>query len=1532
MPRWGWGRFVKEQGQADTPGTSLGNEIEEMSSVVSDELLDKKGGVDCLVSRENYELYAQETEKYHFYSNKATKIYPSLKTSSGSFKRPCMLLNEQQEHKPFVENYCNLSCKAGNTGIPSYSWHKDFINPEYTVESDSVEDLSYSEINVKGVIDLDCESNMLKELNNIESVMEKQNLPLKTDFFNKGLDSNDDTKSPKHNKHMKKGKEHNYGELTSPLLKKLHEVETLSDNRIHNLSNPDQCSDSVTVPSAPPSEDVSEASASVSIGSWSSHHTGFDPNPKQSCLPQGHLQASALPSHQLQTLSSCVDPQFREHPNYQKESYVEQHQSELPSSIIRILQERHMLRHKHQQQQEKPDQFLYGFSGQDNTSSVSAKFHVEQQKHLPQQMSCLSPHAQQQLVYNNQEHLYHGIPSFVSDLNQLSIPNKNVLGPFNENIHGSKSTHPVYMNNHYPPARYQSTVQPASSNELKDLSTQQSNSKHDSRSSDTLADLSSLHASLGKAPSSHTTNQMPQLQDPTAIQKHSDILKHSHHQACGSDQVSSSERFQKSAQILHRPPTCKDTSLASDDGNVSQIVRAQINSVYKNILSARASENRSIPRSDKEYSVVSSLVNGSANKHQGNSHVYLEQLIVEAMSRAADEAHPDHNKFEEPKSRALEMENLGNASNTQIEPMNKIDISSTLTQWVQSVASVLPSLAQIEGYIDYTIDDIGHALYSEIEDLVLGVSSVNTHESDTHHSDNRASRAAAATYSNANKTPPLSGQNYHLAGYLHNIPPTHEAHLPLASYQNVSTVYPERTVPSNESKQNHVVYRESIQNVKDSTQCMAAPEYLLQPAHRFSALIDSKPNQTWPHPNQLNHVADHMTQNPHPSVTSIAHSSNTNTDKNVGFQDILSLHRDNLTMYTIPAISSSQGRAMYRSSGLSEQTRAKLADLSLQYEQMSYSLPKAAPTSKHIGLDSGKSIISPLEDNEYSPFLSVNLTKSPPSLKSQATPNSVFTYQTHSLENMSGSHQSSEIQRKISNNGHSSNTETVPASLISSTEDLKKNSASHVLTPGVSRSQGSVGQRLYPRLDSNSFHSLSFKKNRRLRKKNRANGNSTSELLSSFIEEDGEDSTEADSTLAQQSYNTLMNSSVSSDVSQTSNFPRLPVISLQKEHQNGCETERGSMHSVFCSGQHFKVADETLMMQNQESSLTSGTKLIETHLKPPTVFGKVTLKPHRSAPVAPFVAKQQANLLRAAAGKTGSYFERTYQCNTPLESKEMFREKPVPQRPAPPVPVAKEDTKYPNQGFVMLMKNAFDQRARSVSTSPPKVHYRPAPIAPSQTSGKILQHNHSKQKSQQLEREINTTNATYLKTKVLPHTSNNAFQPAQKATSKNRKIQIFDGQPKQLTPNFDQNSLAISRLTAQARCVPVTENCLRKEGTQLIKSSTKATSHPWNTPQAPSFKMYSAASFQKANHSTKLTLNQLDTLASGSPHNPEKGQVGLSKSLNLSKQPSSSNSLNLHAGRTHKDKPSINKDGLPSQSKHKSKKRSEKASNGTSGV
>ncbi|GFS05732.1 hypothetical protein ElyMa_004688900 [Elysia marginata] len=1523
-----------------------------------------------------------EVEGLKVNSNKHSSIYPSLIYNRESFVKSWKPHNEQIDKKLQKQNDEHMSKFC-------------IENPVLAKGTDSLDDLSYSEMNAKKMVDLDSESDSEMKANKLETPKRHQSLMIETKCTDKpshifannmtptsirkessetkhkglndlyhGIGSNKFQPSASASRPTEKEQREkvptpkpngcNTSWFVTSAQDSLPAVQTNSDCAVQDSFYGNQGNINVTLPSAPPSEDVSEASASVSLNSWSSHHAGLAPvheTHEKPAFPQGFLLTPDAHKNQQPTLSPLAQPVYTNqmsqnirHTQYPVES--RQQYPELPLSIIRLIQGQQQTRNDHQQQHGEKFSRLHGPpSAQHPIPSTHENLQNEQQRHLlvgshhPLPAYYYSP--EQETKQLTSTYGKSQLPFFDNSAalgqNQVSTLRSENLNAFQENI-CVKNAHPFNIqikDQTISVERNQPPVPPTSCMDIKDPSTHLSCSKQDSRSSDTLADLSSWHASLGQAPSSSTAVQMPMQQHLPATPVASNTLKHMQPESPGCHQDISSEKFQRAEQVPPLPvrSTSKHGGLQNHDDSLAQMVRAQLDSIYNNISSVQQSHQQASSRryTDMPLSGSSTLASGSTLATHGLSHAYVEQLILEAVSRAAQEAYQHGRKIDEQKSTVLKENTCTTTSKTQapneIQQVSPTpDIPLIMSQWVTTVASMLPSLAEVEGYIDYTIDQLGHALYAEIESIVLGGSTPPSIV-DTQQKGNAALSSCRASkmsppVSPVKKNPQPSDLNIQIPINPHSsiqpyapnsfLSPQPTAQMSSDSHHNLSAINPKSSVSPSSTEQAHLDF------TKKSVPNLTASEHLWQPADQKSFVNVSKLYQALPKFDQYSFTArkisqENTAQNSQGHATHMFHNhtSSINMMTNKGIQNAPDSDRSDFITCTNPETPSSHPCSINRSCGLSEETRAKLANLSQQYEQTSEGMLATHTVP-------GESMIT-VPGNEYRG----SIAKSPLRVDSQTNTNQILVplrqnidilAQNLSTTTVSGSNSSVETHHKTSSSVYSPNTESAPASIFCSTDDQKKKicngaRSSHHKAPGVSRSQGYVGGRVYPRLNTNSFHALSPKGARRFRKvSGRANrseedGGTPSELLSSFIEEDVEDSTDGDSYLAEQAYATFKNSSTTAAVSQASDTSGLSEAALERA---SAAFSGGKQSFEHCRSQS-KDLDKTCLIPDSKTSSIKDTSLEGSATGLPPATSIIPVKPKRPAPAIPTVAKQQVGWPRETNGKIVSQSVRSGQSNIPTTSVEMANQKPVPCRPAPPIPVTKKSG-LPNQGFVMGMTNLFDQRARSMSISPPRAVHRPAPKAPPQPSGSTLPQRNDTlstertQSSRQVAEKVNSLNTSDINKKAnkLVHKDSTQFHTSNQNPGTRPFSEAFKGQVdrKSHTP---VNPIRVQSPSTKpelfhTKNVTSTGRHSSKENMQASsKGPSNTPAHLINTNQAPSFKMYSSAPLKKPKCSEHRRQEQVHDIHLLAPNRLDKDfsrfPASLEKPFTQSAQPINSNSL-----------------------------------------
>ena len=1384
MPRWGWGRqSIDECGQEGTPEKfvetvkgvcqkTVSNDVSEvkdpdvngcdklkdnilysenMGSWSSSENLSDRVKVVGFKSHEEKEVvgatrsgrvelpnipstrvsHKTEVAEFRVDSQKSIKMYPSLENSStssavpswgrskllGNFFGKSKVQDHMSEQLDSVEGSIpgpsrTQALKSGSVG---HAGQEDCALP-----SISLEDVSYSEINTKNMVDLDAVNNAENECTEVKTCMRKCSFKqLSTDSdptgkSNDGLDCGAHCTDP---------------EVSEPTV-------------------------SVTVPSAPPSEDASEASVSVSFSSWSSHHVGLAPiaeSKEQSNLHHGHSPTPQEP-HQQQNMPS---PYAQASENYFSQDVHkntldnQQNIPALPASIVRLIQEQyHHPQETQSQQQNHLAHLSWSSAIQNPIPPVAANLYREHFSQLPvTPQPILPPYSFPVQQHGPAEAFSHAAQPQTSFQNSSTGFSKN-LYPLQENLF-AKSTHSRQQQLN----RERNQGAPPPSTETRCPSTHQSYPRQETQSSDTLADLSSWPASLGHVIPSSVAIHRPAPLQSTAISASSGVLKHAQQSQKKNLSMLSSQLCPQSEPILRRSPSSSDEGLRNQEYKEKLVC---IESSFARPLSGFVASQ-------------SSQVDSTSLASRPD----LEQLIVDAVHRAAQEAYREVNNPINKQPQILKLDRVTSASQTQFEVTTqphesayKIDMSLILSQWAAAVAARIPNLAQVEGYVDNTIDGLGAALLSEIENLLLGTFHAPTADDEQMRENptslpNVASKsiiptASVLNYKSAERRD-LDFQSHTETRSTANFLPAQSVvlHPSDVLHPSLSVKDQNGTVSATASIQSQLDHTKPYQSVRQMAQKLAGRK---DAGASVGQSIDKdipEVNQALSKFYQFRSPAHRTPQESHVNQSQTSVPNVPQIPQNLadaGRYGVQGVNQNTHLNDPSPETFSCQAQPNNKSSCLSEGTRAKLAHLSQRYQQDDRSI---APT------------------DDLRKLSSTNLSKTPrimTKIDSQVNLDKVAPFSFNpsgvgKLINAYGPAATTSAGALNPSAGHSAATKSSSPSILSSGGHKRKRSSSRarsvrIITPGISRSQGYVGQRLYPSLDTNSFHALmSPLASRRFRplsgRTNRdEEDGGTSEMLSSFVEEDAEETTIDDSFAAEPTYNTLVNSSMSSVVAQTSHTQRIANQITEKAFHNSGQSCKPSS-SQFLDTAILKnkrqndtrpyheiptsdlCTDQNHARQDQNHSIeTNPTK------KPSPVVDPSPVKPQRPAPVVPdILAKRRASLLNVAKQKIVSQASKATNPSiiapsTTAPSQTTPGVKPVPSRPAPPIPprpTPKTLSKLPepsNQGFVKRMTNAFDQTARSVSCSPPRTVSRPAPKPPALVSWNNHQQKHQNPNTQ----------------------------------------------------------------------------------------------------------------------------------------------------------------------------------------------------------
>ncbi|RUS90848.1 hypothetical protein EGW08_001355 [Elysia chlorotica] len=1024
----------------------------------------------------------------------------------------------------------------------------------------------------------------------------------------------------------------------------------------------------VAVPSAPPSQDVSEASIT-----WSSHHIGLPPMVK-------FQNNSNIPNAQRQTILSPVGHAVINNQLFQdvhRTAYAQdaqQHLSQLPLSVVRLIEEQNQ--HGYMQQQQGHP---YNVLAQNSLPAVGPSLSATGQNYIPTPFQyTLQPHSpsvlqQEQIQWNS---------NTTQASNHFALKQSASYQDPSSLISGLRNSFKADSFGNYAHSFNDNVVQHTRSERNSQLhlggsSTIQSCHKHETPSSDTLADLSSWHASLGHAPSSSIAIHKIATSLPTAIS----VSPHGVQEG----QQNSQDNLPQPNITLNRYPNSLCGGARDHDNNLKHMPDS---------LSSSTS---------------------SVWMRQSNSRSRLEKLIMDAVGRAAQEAAQCAKKPNDPKPVTFQQDSTRPLSGTVQSPETEglINMPSILSQWVSAAASMLPSLIQIEDYVDHTIDQLGHALFSEMEHLAMGTQVI-----------------AAGV-----------GQT-----------------------QNDQSISP----------------------------------------HRAAEMVSSA----------LQHV----------TKTSGASTDGHNSNNDIGHSTFLK--------HSSPAEYFPQDKPMTRSCGLSKETKAKLAYLSLQYRRDDDSMPIVNCHCNSMGSSCCKNLRS-ISGNQLCQLINASLSKT--SNKSDnLTPVLSGTVRSGSSLTVA--------QRNRPNSAHSSIAEPSPPSAFHKGAHKKKRSCScsrsmHLMTPGISRSQDHVGQRLYPRLDSNSFHALTSPLDKR----------TSSEILCSFIEENAEDFAEDDANLSEQSYKTLINSSISSAPNQpihtqpsSENLPKATFYTnhnvgysnFQNKDNDGTSLQTNPSTCISFQKHH--------MQQRSRHDLRTSAKEMNTAMVCPDVspvLGTSCVKPQRPAPAVPDVlVKQKASASSKANHRNMSQVEQSQLSvsDTSNVSPAVTDLKPVPKRSAPPIPTTTKPVSKvlgpQNKGFVMRMKHAFDQTARSVSTSPPRSRtaLRQAPDASTQV--------YCNRQSQSYENPSAQRGFQAQPNRPVVQVTNPIFS----ATCSSKAAPAQNNLPSKLHCNSGTRS-------------PTQRQSSRAIFNSDLRNPPENLASPSKPTPAPSFKLYSATPFKKSNFPNKKT-------------------------------------------------------------------------------
>ncbi|GFO12360.1 hypothetical protein PoB_003886500 [Plakobranchus ocellatus] len=1094
---------------------------------------------------------------------------------------------------------------------------------------------------------------------------------------------------------------------------------------------------SVTVPSAPPSEDISEASASLSISSWSSHQVGWTPARENQLQPncwyqQKQTSQNFAPQYQLQEqMPLPYISSFSESTPSQR--HAQQHIPELPLSVVKVMQQQQQQNQQPVQHQQQLRQACEGtWFAQDRVQGPALKFR-EDQKNLTQSSKLLlqpipsrfSPwDQQQQLLPTSVQAMPSptqeqplpactGYASFENSYSLSSVP-RNVATMAKGSPNAFHAFLPAQNNINNYTKQKMINGKSVSSAQLEQPIVQQTYIKQDTQSSDTLADLSSWHGSLDQAhPSTlHVNNKnvVPPI-DSWSVDIAGQNQQPPHDNLFGQQGlVSTSEPCLQSEPALQcLVSSGKDPQALKN--NIRQIVKPHTSYPVKAAVPKNTMTADSLPNSSPVPSAASSV----AGVVDMTMQARLEQLLVNAVGRAArgkqqavlpeaSDKHASHERAISNFTASYKTE----PGTTQAPPEEQRNLPLVLSQWISSVAAMLPTLANVEGFLDQTINELGLALYSEIDHLVLETVGVPSASNTPKLEDNAGFGAVCPSN-------PLQNSYDHVVS-------------------NIETCENSQDNPQRATA--HSRYRNALQDattVSQSGLCGSS-----------NCVVQEIPQKTMPDSNPGQPVAFDTGAGLPSTVASLRHHST------MGLSSALTnnVSPDNTTT-TRPCC-------------LSEGTRAKLADLSQLYQQEDDKMSVVTFAPKQQG--AGHSAF-PSSTNTNSQHRQKSVRKNTQSIfktrdKDKITSFNNMLPQGHSFDLLSekqnnkadnlSSGLSSSFKATNSRSGQLSQPQSAPRSDSASTfssERQQKQKKSHylsksqrIITPGISHSQGSVVRHLYPNLETHSFHCLTSPlESRRLwpsKPKARRDMNdeiAVSEVLSSFIEEDAEELTVDDSAVAEFSYNPLMNSSVSSvftGVSRASGMAAEPRDNLHHpafptDHNVTTQISRlSSSSSPPINDQKPDHASQAFVSGNFESCHGGAHPKTEEQVAQPPTGDNGSMgnfrhknsaakagpsgKPHRVAPPVPHA------LIKQQAVQTNQTLQSSHRSSSPGKSST----KPVPQRPAPPPPcpantgsaasVSRPDS---HQGFVKRMTLVFDQSARMVSRpdSPPKAHHKSAP-------------------------------------------------------------------------------------------------------------------------------------------------------------------------------------------------------------------------------
>ena len=1249
--------------------------------------------------------------------------------------------------------------------------------------------------------------------------------------------------------------------------------------------------DNVAVPSAPPSEDVSEAS-------WSTHHIGYPQIglppilnfQKQSNFPDGFSQIPEV-QHGHSMLSPCGHPVlqnqlFQETQRTEYAQDTQKHLPRLPSSIVRLIKEKHQHQYMQQQQQDHPCHQPAQFPIPVAASSLIA----EGQGHLPPPLHyTLSPHC----FSVKQQEPFEMASTTVQAQYTFSFKNSNSHQNLDSCQEKSIGTWAHISNDQAMQITEDEKNQslPPFNLELKNSSTYQSCPKQETPSSDTLADLSSWNASLGQVPSSSMAIHKPSPGLPTATSMSSRGLRPDQQDSqdnLRNYQVLSSEIFSKPELTLNWPPNLSGGSRDHDNDVKEYKVQAQV-----------SQDHARMPMPDS-----SSPTSRRVSMKRNTSQAGLEQLIMDAVGRAAQEATQCAKQPKDQQPAIMKSVSASSLSSTaQEEEHSAINVPSVLSEWVATAASMLPSLIQMEGYIDYTIDQLGHTLFSEIENLIIATYGVPSTKSRQKENNPTCSSYRAAEMVSSAVEDIQSDHGSIIQSYM-NIQRNIKSCNPksCSSEQEVGHLFldtphgkmpvtsPTSTVQNFKNNRAHLDHTGPLQDSKELAQThFKARQNLDQISDQLSFSNISKVGQIVPVLDNFHFIALKNKENTADDSEYCTAITKTPQLSNDGLENRQEVRKSAFLMHSSPAKSCFQDQSINRTSGLSERTKAKLANLSLQYQQDNYSIPNSINAFNNMGYSCSESLGS----------TSGNQLRN--NVDCQISSNKNIPSRKHGLDNLMGmlngaaSSGSSpfvavQSQQNKPSRAHSSNTESPPHSALCNKILKKKKSCSrshsmHLMTPGISRSQGHVGQSLYPCLDTSSFHALMphldtrrfCSVNARKNFNDEDNG-TTSEILSSFIEEDAEDSSEDDTHLNEQTYSAFIDSSVSSALTQTihtqgthdeapKNMPQACFYSEQNSGHSSFQNEGHNEAPLHVNPLSYDHCNKRLIQQEIKDLKTS---TIETNAgKACSDSQPAPVKPQRPAPAVPeILAKQKASLLSQANKESLSQVTKSVESDAFKLPQVLTNLKTVPKRSAPPIP--KEPTSVsktlgpPNKGFVMRMTHAFDQTAQSASSSPPRTVYRPAPKALPQISWNSQSQSYKNPNTKRdvlpqpsrptIEGRNPSFCGSYSKKRVpllgqdsLPTSSRNSGTGS---TSEALKRQTVTKSSLQIPPQPVISPTAKSEL-AQAKGLTRETQLNRADLGSNLQSPLKTPADNSKPTPAPSFKLYSATPFKRSNFPDK---------------------------------------------------------------------------------